>query len=49
MQGEGDLIRVRCAPGNNALEPDGVVRGEAEFHQLGFDDLRVAHETSSMP
>ena len=43
MQGEGDFVGMRCAPGNNALELDGIVRNGADFHQLGFDDLRVSH------
>src|SRR3989442_6831502 len=48
MQGERDFVGMRCAPGNNALELDGIVRNGADFHQLGFDDLRVSHRNSSM-
>jgi hypothetical protein len=48
MQREGDLVGMRCAPGNNALELEGVVGDGADFHQLGFDDLRVSHRNSRM-
>ena len=48
MQGEGDFVGMRCAPGNDALELNGIVCDGADFHQLGFDDLRVSHRTSSM-
>ena len=48
MQGEGDFVGMRCAPGNNALELDGIVGDGADFHQLGFDDLRVSHRNFSM-
>src|ERR1022692_2519994 len=48
MQGEGDLVGMRCAPGNNALELDGIVEDGADFHQFGFDDLWVSHRDSSM-
>ena len=43
MQGEGNFVGMRCTPGNNALEPDGIVGDGTDFHQLGFDDLRVSH------
>jgi len=48
MQGEGDFVRIRRAPDNNALQLDGIVGDTANFHQLGFDDLRVSHCNSSM-
>ncbi|MFY9727684.1 MAG: hypothetical protein WB579_06515 [Bryobacteraceae bacterium] len=48
MHGEGDFVGVRCAPGNDALELDGILSDGADFHQLSFDDLRVSHRTSSM-
>ena len=48
MQGEGDLTGIRCTPGNNAIEPDGIVGNGADFHQLGFDDVRISHSNSSM-
>jgi hypothetical protein len=48
MQSEGDFVGMRCAPGNNALELDGIVSDGADFHQLGFDDLRVSHRNFSM-
>src|SRR5882724_8619245 len=48
MQGGGNLVGIRCAPGNNALELDGIVCDGADFHQLGFNDLRVSHRNSSM-
>ena len=48
MQGEGDFVGMACAPGNDALELDGIVGDGADFHQLGFDDLRVSHRNSSM-
>ena len=48
MQGKGNLVGVRCAPGNDALELDGVLSDGADFHQLSFDDVRVSHRTSSM-
>src|ERR1022692_2881561 len=40
MQGEGDFVGMRCAPGNDALELEGIVGDGSDFHQLGFDDLR---------
>jgi hypothetical protein len=43
MQGEGNFVGMRCAPGNNALELHGIVSDGADFHQLGFNDLRVPH------
>jgi len=48
MQGKGNFVGVRCAPGHDALELDGILSDSADFHQLGFDDLRVSHRTSSM-
>jgi hypothetical protein len=48
MQGEGDFVGMRCAPGNDALELEGIVGDGADFHQLGFNDLRVSHSNSSM-
>src|ERR1039457_900389 len=48
MQGEGDFVGMRRAPGNNALELDGIVGDGADFHQLGFNGLRVSHRISSM-
>jgi hypothetical protein len=48
MQGEGDVVWIRCAPGNDALEPEGIVGDSADFHQLGFDDVRISHNNSSM-
>jgi hypothetical protein len=43
MQGEGNFVGMCCAPGNNALELECVVGDGADFHQLGFNDLRVSH------
>src|ERR1700690_1777631 len=48
MQGEGNFVRMRGAPGNDALELDGILGDSADFHQLGFDNLRVSHRNSSM-
>ena len=48
MQGEGDFVGMARAPGNDALELDGIVGDGADFHQLGFDDLGVSHRNSSM-
>ena len=48
MQGERDFVGMRCAPRNNALEPEGIVGDAADFHQLGFDDLRVSHRNFRM-
>jgi len=48
MQDEGDFVGMGCAPGNDALELEGIVGDGADFHQLGFDDLRVSHSNSSM-
>lgn len=39
MQGEGDFVGMRCAPGNNALQLNGIVCDGADFDQLGFDHL----------
>src|ERR1035437_6396241 len=44
MQGEGDFVGMQRAPDDDALELDGIVGDAADFHQLGFDDLRVSHE-----
>ena len=43
MQCDGDFVGMRCAPGNNAFELDGIVGDGADFHQLGFDGFRVSH------
>ena len=48
MQGEGDLVGMYCAPGNDALEFDGIVSDGADFHQLRVYDVRVSHRASSM-
>jgi hypothetical protein len=48
MHGERDLVGMQCAPSNNALQLDGIVRDGADFHQLGFDDLQVSHRSLSM-
>ena len=48
MQGEGDFVRMRCAPRDDALQLDGIVSDGADFHQLGFDDLWLSHRNSSM-
>ena len=48
MQSERDLVRMRCAPGNNALEFDCIVGDGANFHELGFDDFRGSHTNSRM-
>ena len=45
MQNKGDFVGMRCAPSNDALELEGIVCDGADFHQLGFDDLRVSHAT----
>jgi hypothetical protein len=37
MQGEGNFVGMRCAPGNNALELYGIVGDGADFHRLGFN------------
>ena len=46
MQGEGDFVGMRCAPRNDALQLDGIVGDGTDFHQLGFDRLRVSHRNS---
>jgi hypothetical protein len=43
VQGEGDFVGMQRAPDDDALELDGIVGDAADFHQLGFDDLRVSH------
>lgn len=48
MQNERDFVGMRCAPGNNAFELDGLVSKGADFHQFRFDSLRVSHTNSSM-
>jgi len=48
MQGERDFVRMRCAPRNNALQLERIVGDAADFHQLGFDDLRVSHRNFRM-
>ena len=48
MQGERNFVGMGRAPGNNALEFDGIVCDGADFHQLGFNDLRVSHRNPSM-
>jgi len=48
VQRERDFVGMRCAPGNNALELDGIVCNGADFHQLGLDDLQVSHRNFSM-
>ena len=48
MQDERDFVRMRCAPSDDALELGGILGDGADFHQLGFDDLRVSHSNSSI-
>src|SRR3981081_3148737 len=48
MQGEGDFVGMRCAPCNDSLQLNGIVGDSADFHEVGFDDLRVSHRNSSM-
>lgn len=43
MQGEGYLVGMARAPGNDAFQLDGIVGDGADFHQFGFDGLRVSH------
>lgn len=43
MEDEGDLVRMGCAPGNNALEFDGVIGDGADLNQIGFDSLWITH------
>jgi hypothetical protein len=47
MQGAGNFAGVGCAPGNDALEFDEIVGNGADFRQLGFDYLRIAHSPSA--
>jgi hypothetical protein len=46
MQSKRNFVGMRRAPGNNALELEGIVSDCADFDQLAFDDLRVSHRTS---
>ncbi len=48
MQGEWYFVRMRCTPNNDALELECIVGNGADFHQLGFDDLRVSHGNFSI-
>ncbi len=48
MQGEGHFVRVSHGPGDDTLELDEIVGDCADFHQLGFDYLRIAHGCFSM-
>src|ERR1017187_9500825 len=48
MQRERHLIGMRRAPRNDSLQLDGIVGDGADLHQLGIDDLRGSHGTSSM-
>ena len=43
-----DFVGMQRALDDDALELDGIVGDAADFHQLGFDDLRVSHRVSSM-
>src|ERR1035441_7748456 len=43
MQSEGDLVGMRCAPGNDTLQLHSIVGDGADFHQVGFDVLRGSH------
>src|SRR2546422_306571 len=50
MQGERDFVGMRCAPGNNALELDGIVRNGADFHQHGsVQDLLLSVAVNHSP
>jgi hypothetical protein len=44
MKGEGDFLGMQRAPDYDALKFDGIVGDGGNFHQLGFDNLRVSHE-----
>jgi hypothetical protein len=35
MQGQWDFVGMRCTPGNDALELDGIVSDGTDFNQLG--------------
>ena len=48
MEHEGNLVRMGCAPRNNALELEGVVGERADLNQLCFDYFGVSHTNSSM-
>ncbi len=48
MQDERYLVWMQCAPGNEAFKLNGIVCYGADFHQLGFDYLRVSHSNTSM-
>ena len=48
MQGERDFVRMRCTPNNDAIKLECIVGNGADFHQLGFDDLRVSHSNFSI-
>ena len=43
MQSERDLVRMRCTPGDNALQLNRIVSDGTYFHQLGFNDFRGSH------
>ena len=40
---ERDLIRVRCRPGDDALEFRDVILYRTDLHELFFNNLRVSH------
>src|SRR4051812_25437239 len=43
MEGEGNFVRMGSAPGNDALELDGIVGDGADFHQFSLDGLGISH------
>jgi hypothetical protein len=48
MQGEGHFVWMRCAPRDDPLQLDEIVGNGADFHQFGFDCLRIAHSSFSI-
>ena len=45
MQRERHFVGMRRAPRHDTLELEGIVRNCTDFHQLGLDDIRVAHRS----
>jgi len=48
VQGERDLVRMGCTPGDDPLELDQIVGDGTDLHQVGFDCLRIAHSSFSI-
>lgn len=48
MESEGYFVRMRGTPGDDSLELYEIVGDRTDFHEVGFNGLRLAHGSFSM-